>query len=345
MDEKTLYHRAGYSSDAWDRLVQALSFVPSSALATTGDPVAVSGAAPPTAGQILTATSPTTAEWADPSAQSIANSGGAITIDQTNAPVEGQSLIVNSAGEAQWQTINRGPYEAPPETPSIYDDEFETPEVDLATRGWGVTQYSTTNAATRNTDVEFFSAPSGMSATQYNSTHGLGCLALATGGALFMKKDLGSSPGAFTVGAQLSLSRGTNNMEIMLMVSSDVPGVTNSYRIGWVGSGLTGNAAVPMSIVDITAGTPTTVGSTNVGYAPAYFLISWDGGSNVTSRSLINGSTFVQQSTQVKAAFSTTPPRYVGIYILGAGSGGNSWLVTNFFRYVPGYNKTLGFDW
>lgn len=37
------------------------------ALATTGSPVVVSGAAPPTAGQVMTATSPTAADWATPS--------------------------------------------------------------------------------------------------------------------------------------------------------------------------------------------------------------------------------------------------------------------------------------
>ena len=77
-------------------------------LATTGSPVVVNLASPPTPGQVLTATTSTNAIWQSPGAST--NAGGLVTtttivnVSAATAPTVGQVLTATSDSAATWQS-------------------------------------------------------------------------------------------------------------------------------------------------------------------------------------------------------------------------------------------------
>lgn len=76
-------------------------------LATTGSPVDVSAAAPPTAGQLLKATGATTATWQD-GADAVSTTGAAVDVAAAAPPTAGQVLTATGATAATWQDPSGG---------------------------------------------------------------------------------------------------------------------------------------------------------------------------------------------------------------------------------------------
>lgn len=90
--------------------IDALGDRKANSLDTTGAAVVVSGAAPPTTGQVLKATSATTATWQDDSvettAEALGTTGANVDVGAAAPPTTGQALIASSATTATWQTIS-----------------------------------------------------------------------------------------------------------------------------------------------------------------------------------------------------------------------------------------------
>lgn len=77
------------------------------ALKTTGADVDVQGAAPPSANQVLTATSATTATWQDNNAVGLDTAGAAVSVSASAAPTGASFILVTTgATTATWQDIN-----------------------------------------------------------------------------------------------------------------------------------------------------------------------------------------------------------------------------------------------
>lgn len=80
-------------------------------LSTTGAPVDVSASSPPTTGQVLMATSATTAVWttiATGPATQLDTTGAAVTVGSAAPPTVGQVLTATSATNATWQDPTGG---------------------------------------------------------------------------------------------------------------------------------------------------------------------------------------------------------------------------------------------
>lgn len=77
-------------------------------LATTGADVDVAASAPPTIGQVLEATSPTTAVWTDPSAGALRTTAADVVVDTALPPVAGEVLEAISNVEADWVPPSAG---------------------------------------------------------------------------------------------------------------------------------------------------------------------------------------------------------------------------------------------
>lgn len=91
-------------------------------LATTGAPVDVSASIPPTVGQVLMASSATTAVWTTITtgpAQQLDTTGAAVTISGAAPPTTGQVLRATSATTANWQTLSTGLVQTAWQTGSI----------------------------------------------------------------------------------------------------------------------------------------------------------------------------------------------------------------------------------
>lgn len=80
-------------------------------LSTTGSPVDVSASSPPTTGQVLMATSATSAVWTSIStgpATQLDTTGAAVTVGSAAPPTVGQVLTATSATNATWQDPSGG---------------------------------------------------------------------------------------------------------------------------------------------------------------------------------------------------------------------------------------------
>ena len=90
------------------------------ALATTGANVTVDTSAPPTAGQVLKATSPTSATWQDEegggsgTATALATTGANVVVNTASPPSAGQVLRATSATAADWETLSASSVGADP---------------------------------------------------------------------------------------------------------------------------------------------------------------------------------------------------------------------------------------
>jgi hypothetical protein len=73
-------------------------------LASATTTIVVSGATAPTAGQVLTATSPTAADWETPSAASLKTATSPVVVSSATAPTAGQVLTATSPTAADWET-------------------------------------------------------------------------------------------------------------------------------------------------------------------------------------------------------------------------------------------------
>jgi hypothetical protein len=90
----------------WNGIDLTASGASASDLATSGADVNIDLSAPPTIGQYLIATSPTTATWQDAGAATdIATSGADVNVDAASPPTVGQTLVATSATTATWQTV------------------------------------------------------------------------------------------------------------------------------------------------------------------------------------------------------------------------------------------------
>lgn len=100
----TLTLLANHTSGTWYKVSGGLTSVTAEALATTGAAVTVGTAAPPSTGQVLTATSATTAAWETPIAQGLATTGAPVIVSTAAPPTTGQALVATSATAADWAT-------------------------------------------------------------------------------------------------------------------------------------------------------------------------------------------------------------------------------------------------
>lgn len=100
-----------WNGTAWVDITTAIlanASVIAAALQTTGAPVNVSLAAPPTTGQILTATNATHATWQTPSliANALATTGSPVNVSGSAAPSGANNLLITTdATHATWQTL------------------------------------------------------------------------------------------------------------------------------------------------------------------------------------------------------------------------------------------------
>ena len=76
--------------------------------AEDGSIVHTEPASPPSAGQVLTAVSPTAATWQTPTAAALASASTTVNVSAATAPTEGQVLTATSGTTAGWQTPDTG---------------------------------------------------------------------------------------------------------------------------------------------------------------------------------------------------------------------------------------------
>ena len=94
-----------WNGSSWDDISTSLPTGTAVALATTGASVNVNLAAPPTVGEVLTATSATTATWQGAVAVALATTGASVNVSSAAPPTVGQILIATDATHATWQTL------------------------------------------------------------------------------------------------------------------------------------------------------------------------------------------------------------------------------------------------
>jgi hypothetical protein len=88
---------------SWIISVGAVGGGISNALATSGAAVQINAATPPTTGQYLVATTPTTATWQDRIAPSLMTTGSPVQLTTSTPPTTGQLLTATSPTSANWQ--------------------------------------------------------------------------------------------------------------------------------------------------------------------------------------------------------------------------------------------------
>jgi hypothetical protein len=177
-------------------------------------------------------------------------------------------------------------YYATPVVPDTFDDEFKSGSSDLATRGWTVTNFSGTTM-TRLGPVLPYTAPNGLSSTQYRSSLTLSGMLIQCSALMFCYKAISGSL-AFYVDAHLSVPSTTSVfLEGPQLFSVSSPVLNNSLRRAFVNNF---NGVRNVSTMDVNQ-----VYTNQVSYTiptgetmPHGGLIDWDSSGKLLAGSVVN---------------------------------------------------------